>query len=45
MNAERSSRESGSHGWRQFAALLLLVVLGGLPLAASVILQLTWGIS
>jgi hypothetical protein len=45
MNPERSPRESGSHGCRTFAALLLLVVLGGLPLAARVVLHLTWGVS
>jgi hypothetical protein len=39
--AERSSKESGSYGRRQIAALLLLVFLGGLPLALRLILNIT----
>jgi hypothetical protein len=41
MNAEKSSRESGSSGWNQFAALLVFVVLGGLALVFRVMLALT----
>jgi len=41
MNAEESSRESGSYGRRQFAALLLLVVLSGFPLALRLIFNIT----
>jgi hypothetical protein len=40
MNAEKSLGESGPDGWRQYAALLLLVVLGGLPLALGLIFRL-----
>ncbi|HYA46514.1 MAG TPA: hypothetical protein VEF92_03085 [Burkholderiales bacterium] len=39
MNAERSSPGSRS-GWRQFAAVLLLIALGGLPLALPLIFHL-----
>jgi hypothetical protein len=41
MNLGKPFRESETSGWRQFAALLLLVVLGGLPLALRLIFGLT----
>jgi hypothetical protein len=41
MNLGKSFREPETSGWRQFAALLLLVVLGGLPLALRLIFGLT----
>jgi len=41
MNAGKSSTKPGSNAWHQFAALLLFVVLGGLPLLVRVILHLT----
>jgi len=41
MNADKSSKESGSYARRQFAALLLMVALSGLPLALRLILNIT----
>jgi hypothetical protein len=41
MNAEKSPRGSGSNGWQQFGAVLLLVLLGALPIVARVMLALT----
>jgi hypothetical protein len=41
MNPGNLFREPEPSSWRQFAALLLLVLLGGLPLAVRLIFGLT----
>ena len=41
MNPGKPFREPEPSGWRPFAALLLFVVLGGLPLALRLIFGLT----